>query len=313
MHHIRDAVEVVRKSKKSDGAEIEARDTIEDVADKRLLLLEEEFSRVLRISRKDGTTLSATLREAWDRDVLMTTAKTAPEKATGAHVTVIGHITPEELRRELASTEISNGFANRFLFVLSRKSRYLSCPPEIDPDAKAALTAQLSCVKAHWSLSTTPEISLSEPSRHLWHTMKREIEEEAERADEAGLTLGKVITRGAPYVLRIAAIYAALECAHTIEPIHLAAAREVWRYSVNSARTVFGDELSSPDAQRTLEALAASEDKTLTREQVHELFHRHRSAAVLTRLRDKLIAAGRIEAVLETTPDGKKTEWWRGR
>ena len=47
------------------------------------------------------TTLSATIREAWDRDVLMTTAKTLPERASGAHVTILGHITPEELRREL--------------------------------------------------------------------------------------------------------------------------------------------------------------------------------------------------------------------
>ncbi len=98
VHHVRDDTERVRRKRHSGGPVVETTVTLEGVADKRLLLIEEEFSRVLRLARKDGTTLSATLREAWDHDVLMTTSKTAAERATGAHVTVIGHITPEEQR-----------------------------------------------------------------------------------------------------------------------------------------------------------------------------------------------------------------------
>ena len=311
VHHVRDANAVVRRMQKS-GTEFEIRETVEGVTDKRLLLIEEEFSRVLRLSRKEGTTLSAMLREAWDHDTLMTTSKTAAETATGAHVTVIGHITPEELRRELSSTEISNGFANRFLFVASRRSKHLSFPPKLDAARRSHLVELFQTVKTHWE-KESPELFLSEPTRRIWDTMKPEIEEEAERAETAGLAIGKVISRGAPYVLRIAATYAALDCSAEISPPHLAAAREVWRYSVDSARAVFGDELSNPHARTILEALANHPERAMPRAQIHDLLQRHCAASELTRIRDALIAAGRIDAHYETIPGSRKTEWWRAR
>ncbi len=316
VHHVRDDTEHVRRKRHSGGPVVETAVTLEGVADKRLLLIEEEFSRVIRLARKEGTTLSATLREAWDHDVLMTTSKTAAERATGAHVTVIGHITPEELRRELTSTEISNGFANRFLFVLSRRSKRLSLPPKLSVEARAGLVEPLRTVKAHWegeARSGSGEIHLAERSRDIWRSLKPEIEEEAEQAEEAGLAVGKVISRGAPYVLRIAAAYAALDRSPAIEAEHLAAAREVWRYSVASARALFGDEISNPDARRVLEALADREDRTLSRWTIHDLLSRHRTTAELTRLRDGLIRSGRIEAFIAHGEEGRQTEWWRGK
>ncbi|MBI4602033.1 MAG: hypothetical protein HY721_08735 [Planctomycetes bacterium] len=75
-------------------------------------------------------------------------------------------------------------------------------------------------------------------------------------------------------------------------------------------RYIFGDELSYPDARRVLEALVESEDRMLPRSRVHELLHRHRTAGDLTRLRDSLIAAGRIEAYLEGGERGRRVEWW---
>src|SRR5262249_42844583 len=53
--------------------------------DKRLLVVEPEFGRVLRVARREGNTLSATLREAWDSDNLRTMTKNSPLRATGAH------------------------------------------------------------------------------------------------------------------------------------------------------------------------------------------------------------------------------------
>ena len=91
------------------------------------------------------------------------------------------------------------------------------------------------------------------------------------------------------------------------------AAREVWRYSVESARSIFGDEVRHPDSQKVLEALAEARAGRMTRSEVAALFHRNRPAADLTRLRDRLIRAGRIEAFLEQPEVGKKTEWWCGR
>ena len=87
--------------------------------------MESEFASVLRVAGRDGNTLSAILRDAWDRGRLQTMTKNNAAKATGAHVSLIGHVTADELRRELSSTEAGNGFANRFLWVCARRSKEL--------------------------------------------------------------------------------------------------------------------------------------------------------------------------------------------
>ena len=58
---------------------------------------------------------------------LQTLTKNSPAKATGAHISIIGHITRDELRRLLNQTEAANGFANRFWWLAVRRSK---CLPE---------------------------------------------------------------------------------------------------------------------------------------------------------------------------------------
>ena len=111
--HVRDAVEKPVKNKTTGEIEMETIDP--GVAEKRLLVMESEYASVLRVAGRDGNTLSAVLRDAWDRGWLQTMTKTNAAKATDAHVSLIGHVTADELRRELSSTEAGNGFANRFL------------------------------------------------------------------------------------------------------------------------------------------------------------------------------------------------------
>jgi hypothetical protein len=48
--------------------------------------------------------------------------KNSPLKATGAHISIIGHITKDELRARLTRTDMANGLANRFLFCLVKRS-----------------------------------------------------------------------------------------------------------------------------------------------------------------------------------------------
>jgi hypothetical protein len=43
-------------------------------------------------------------------------SKVNPSKATGAHISLVGHITSEELRATLRASEVHSGFANRFLW-----------------------------------------------------------------------------------------------------------------------------------------------------------------------------------------------------
>src|SRR5262249_51213837 len=116
-------LEPIREKKEIRGY----RTVIEDpgVEDKRLLVLEPEFASVLRVLERDGNTLSAVIRDAWDRGDLRTLTKNSPARASGAYISIIGHITLEELRRYLTATEAGNGFANRFLWLCVKRSKTL--------------------------------------------------------------------------------------------------------------------------------------------------------------------------------------------
>ncbi len=127
IHHVRDA---------RDGGDDEGKMLIDPgVADKRLFVLESEFASVLRRMGSPGNSLSQVLRCAWDGSRLSTMTRKDPMHATNAHVSVVAHITIEELKRNLTSVEMANGFANRFLWLCVRRSKELpdgGAVPELD-------------------------------------------------------------------------------------------------------------------------------------------------------------------------------------
>jgi hypothetical protein len=79
------------------------------VADKRLLIIESEFASPLRTAQREGNTLSAVIRRAWDSGDLRTLVKNSPAVATGAHVGIVGHVTRDELLREFAASKRKPG------------------------------------------------------------------------------------------------------------------------------------------------------------------------------------------------------------
>ena len=95
------------------------------VTDKRLLVVEPELGGVLRACNRRENDLSAVVRNAWDGKALRTLAKQQPARATDPHISVIGHVTCEELRETLSKNDTSNGFANRILWYASRRSKLL--------------------------------------------------------------------------------------------------------------------------------------------------------------------------------------------
>ena len=102
------------------------------VSDKRFMALEAELSGLLKVMERPGNTISPLFRKAWDGGDLQTLTRSNTLKATGAHVSSIGHITIEELRSRLTQTDAANGFANRFLFFLVRRSKELPMGGNLD-------------------------------------------------------------------------------------------------------------------------------------------------------------------------------------
>jgi hypothetical protein len=130
IHAVRDAqYGVIPINKRKAGEVNKAEKTLidEGVTDKRLLIVEEEFARLLTVASRQGNTLSSTLRKAWDaKQWLHTEGKISPEKATGAHISMIGHVTIRELLDCLSTIENKNGFSNRVLWIATKRTKKLA-------------------------------------------------------------------------------------------------------------------------------------------------------------------------------------------
>jgi hypothetical protein len=94
-------------------------------SDKRLMIFEGEFASTLAVMRRDGNTLSPIIRNSWDGLRLSVLTRKEPLRSTDALVSIVAHITAEELRRELDRVSMANGFANRFLMACVKRSKLL--------------------------------------------------------------------------------------------------------------------------------------------------------------------------------------------
>jgi hypothetical protein len=113
------------------------------VEDKRRLVVEGEFAGPLKASPRDGSILSPVLRQGWDGGGLATLTKNSPLRASDPHISLLGHITIEELLRRLTEVEAANGFLNRFLIVLVGRSKPLPFGGEWASVNVAPLAARL--------------------------------------------------------------------------------------------------------------------------------------------------------------------------
>jgi hypothetical protein len=239
--------------------------------DKRLLTVEEEFSSVLKVAARDGCTISDTLRRAWDTGELRTLTKNTALRATGAHVTVVGHITRADLSRLLAEGDALNGFGNRFVWCAVQRSKLL---PEGGALDTAALAPQVLRLRkaADFARSATL-VKRSPEAKKLWAEIYATLS-----ADRAGL-LGAITNRAEAQVMRLALTYALLDCSPQIEVAHLRAALAVWDYCDRSAKFIFGEALGDKVADRILDELRCAGARGLTRNELRELFKRNLTGA----------------------------------
>lgn len=269
--HIRDeTTKMVRPKDASPEGEEWIKATIDPgILDKRLLVVEEEFARVLKVMKRDGNTLSTELRGLFDKGDGGSLTKTDPLRCRGGHVSIISHIVKDELRRELTDTEMANGFGNRFLFACSRRSKLLPHGSSLD---LTTLAFDLSnAIKEAKLIGKGPPMALDTEARELW-------EEQYETLSEAKQGLvGAITSRGEALVKRIAVIYAAIDGCLSVRYDHLRAALEVWRYCEDSATYIFGDSTGDVFADEILTALRVAEHNGLTRNDIVNSFSRHRT------------------------------------
>ena len=271
------------------------------IEDKRLLDVESEFASVLRVMRRDGSTLSTTIRQAWDRGELQSLTKNSPARARGAHISIIGHITCEELRRELDETSAANGFANRFIFACVKRSKAFWGGNLREHDLAELAKRTKEALRF---ASTAGEMRRDAAARALWAEVYEPLSD-----GKPGL-FGAVTSRAEAQVMRIACDYALLDLRDVVGVEHLQAALALWDYCEQSARHIFGSSLGDPFADEVLEALRGAPNRELTRTELRDRFARHATAADMERALALLERAGL--AARGTRPSGgRSAETWR--
>ena len=270
------------------------------VADKRLLVYEPEFANVLKQTERQGNTLSAILRVAWDGRNLRSMTKNSPARATGAHVSLVGHITADELRRYLTATETANGFGNRFLWVCADRSKLLPEGGTVDAAAMDAHRDEL--VGALAFARSAAEIRRDDEARAVWRSVYGELSE-----GKPGLA-GALLARGEAHVLRLALLYALMDRSPLIQAPHLLAALALWGYAERSVYFTFGDNLGDPIADDLLRLLRSC-PAGLSRTDITNYFQRHVSAERLGRALGMLLQH-KLARREQVQTGGRSAERW---
>ena len=232
IYAVRDPVETMEVVKEK-GLVIGYESVIRDhgVGDKRLLVIESEFAQALRVLRREGNNLSPIIRSAWENGNLKTLAKNSPTKATDAHISVLGHITKQELAKYLSDVELFNGFANRFLWPAVRRSKRL--PHGGQPLDLKPLQERLA--KACAAASKIECMARSVAASAFWTELYPHLTAE----DRAGL-YAAATGRAEAQALRLSMLYALLDGSPIIDTPHLQAAVALWDYCDASAKIIFG-------------------------------------------------------------------------
>lgn len=264
--------------------------------DRRLLVFEPEWAAVMARMRREGNSLSATLRAAWeggDLSTLSVTARVAPT----SHIGLLAHITPDEFAARVSASDMAGGTYNRFLPVAVARSKFLPLAQGADQAVVDQVGAQLR-ERLHLA-RRAGRLTFTDAGAHVWRPLY--VEFSSDTGDRGAVE--QFVSRAAPNCLRIAALYAALDGATGIDAHHLVAAAALVRYSIASARSVFTD---TADVARLLAFITDAGPIGRTRTEItNVVFGKNAKAATVTAALTGLLSAGRIAHTRRAPESGR--------
>lgn len=222
------------------------------VSDKRLLVKQGEAAGMFKVLEREGNTLSARIREAWDGDRMQIASRMSAMVATDPHICIVAAITPMEFRRSLKTVEIMNGLANRFMPFFCEREQEL-------PFGGGA--------PGPWLIRTLEELRVavdrgrkivlvtwSGDGREWWRRHYSELS-----SPRASGALGTLLARGAPIVQRLALLFAVIDGVNERTEAHCEAAYAVWKYVESTWRALYSSgAVLSDRAQKLLAILDAA-------------------------------------------------------
>jgi hypothetical protein len=261
--------------------------------DKRLFIQDEEFAAALKSMMRKGNVLSTIIRTAFDHGNLEPLTKHDRIKATGAHLGIVTHTTLAELSRLLSHSDVFGGFANRFLWVCSRRQKEVPLPLPMPDDELEVLQRRL--LKIITTVQEFGAIEMSEAATQRWCEIYPQLS-----AERSGLG-GAATNRAEAYTRRLALTYALLDGKNVIELEHLEAALALWQYAEDSAKYIFGGIMLNPVAQKILDALESAPSRSMSLTEIHKLMSRHARKEEIETAINELVASGKVEVATEKT------------
>jgi hypothetical protein len=264
---------------------------------RRFLALLPEFASLLNVMKREGNTLSAILREAWDGTRLRVLTRKEPLDVDNVNLSVIAHVTPEELLNNLTATDRCNGFANRFLVMLVRRSKLL-------PEGGGDVNISPIVGRLHTAVEAAKGRGLVERdklARALWA-------DEYERLTRSREGLrGALCGRAEAHVLRLSLLYALLDSANEIRPEHLQAACAFWDYCERSVEHIFGGASGDTDGEKILNALASG---PLAITDFYRLFGNHRDREWIQAKMAAMVRTGKVVATVKAGDRKESVAAW---
>jgi Protein of unknown function (DUF3987) len=268
--------------------------------DIRKLIVEQEFSRVLKVAARDNSTVSEMMRCLFDGSRIANQVKKQAESAECKrhYVSIIGHVTPEALTDGVArASYISDGSLNRFLVVASKRAR------KIPTDEPYPLAVQREIADIQSELSgafrsalTTGHLIRTDAAAADW----RDRLYDQLTPDDVFGPMAQMIARAKPIVLRLSQIYALADGADAIDLPHQRAAEALWIYGRLSLRYIFepsarrdGSTTGSSDADRLIAALKDAGADGMNRGQIYALFNNKRRRDEVDRMAAILVDTDR--------------------
>ena len=271
------------------------------IPDQRLLVIEPEFASALKTASREISTLSPTLRCGWDGRPLAILTRTAPARASTAHIALIGHITQHELRRHTTSLELANGYINRVLLIACRRQRLLPEGGHPDPLHGSGLDRMLAA--AVQQARKAGQVRLDPDARELWHHAYRKLASEPHDGIVAQIT-----ARAEAHAIRLALLYTLTDSKRQIHTAHLTAALALQDYAARSAAWALTGATGDPLAEQ-IHATLRQHPGGLTRSQISQALNHNQPAGQIDHALHTLHAAGRVTTAQIPT-GGRPAQHW---
>lgn len=260
------------------------------------LVFEEEYASLIASRGREGSTLDPKMRQAFDGGPLSNRRARDSQIVNPPYwlPAIIG-ITPSELRQRLDSVALTNGSANRWLYLPVTRRKRLSdgSPPEFSPDIAAMLRDKhRQAQRSPLSLTVDPIVSqtLSDYSDFL---------------PNATYGLSRDLSKRLPIIaFRIALVHAIVDGSSSVGIDHLNRALALTEYARRGMGWVFGDTIGNADANllyRQLVQKGGLSANTITRGIIRDPIRRQ--AAI-----DELCRIGKAQVVTVSTNGRARSE-----